>query len=70
MNKILKNVFNVGKGNGLLPVTIVLSAPFVAISIVLLCLAWIAICISCIIGRRAAFDVLYEIMVKMGFKDA
>lgn len=69
MNKILKNIFNVSKGNKLAPLTIVLSAPLVAISMILLGLAWVTICLSCLIGRKPAFDVLYTVMVLMGFKD-
>jgi len=66
---MLKSILDVSKGNGLKPVTIVLSAPFVAITISLWLLSILFFWIACIIGRKAAFDTLYGTAVRLGIRD-
>lgn len=66
----LRSLFDVSKGNGLEPVTIVLSAPFVAITVALWIISIPVFMIACIIGRRAAFNVLYDTAVKLGIRES
>ena len=66
---MLKSLFDVSKGNNLKPVTIVLSAPFVAVTLSLWLLAIPFFWVACFIGRKAAFDVLYDTAVRLGMRD-